>query len=87
VRDQQQTPGLTVPELAKLLRVGEDKVRGWIRRGALRAVNVASRLLDKPRWVVLPVELERFLAGRQTAPAIKPARRQKRRSVKDYYPD
>ncbi len=37
-------PGLTVRDVACRYRVGEDKVRGWIARGELRAINTAKVL-------------------------------------------
>jgi excisionase family DNA binding protein len=49
--------GMTVREVARRYRVGEDKVRGWIQRGEMRAVNTAATLCGRPRWVVLPADL------------------------------
>ena len=40
--------GLTVREIARRFRVGEDKVHAWIRRGELRAINTAATLCGKP---------------------------------------
>jgi hypothetical protein len=34
--------GLTVREFALRYRVGEDKVRGWITRGEVTAINTAA---------------------------------------------
>jgi excisionase family DNA binding protein len=79
--------GLTVPELAKLLRVGQDKVRGWIRRGELAATDTGTA--GRPRLVILPSALAEFershRAGR--APPRPPPRplRAKGRD-RDYYP-
>ena len=39
---------LTVPEVAKHLRVSPDKVLGWIRSGALRAYNVTAKKTADP---------------------------------------
>ncbi len=79
--------GLTVPELARFLRVGEDTIRGWIRRGELAAINTASPL-GKPRFVVLPHHLVAFEASRQVVPAAKKATRRRKRTTEiDYYPD
>jgi transposase len=41
--------GLTVADVAARYRVGEDKVRLWIRRGELAAINTAATLCGKPR--------------------------------------
>jgi excisionase family DNA binding protein len=77
--------GLTVRDVARRLRVGADKVRGWIARGELLAVNTATR--GKPRYVILPEELaayERTLAV-GSRPPVK--RRKKRETVTDFYAD
>jgi transposase len=79
--------GLTVRDVARRYRVGEDKVRGWIRRGELAAVNTASALCGKPRWVVLPDALAEFEKLRSTAPPAKPSRRRRRHELVDFYPD
>jgi hypothetical protein len=79
--------GLTVRDIARRYRVGPDKVRGWIRRGELLAVNTAPNNLARPRWVVTPEALKQFEAGRQTTPPPKPARRRKGQVAIDYYPD
>jgi hypothetical protein len=57
--------GLTVGDVARRYRVGEDKVRGWIRRGELAAVNTAAALCGKPRWVILPEALAAFETRRR----------------------
>jgi hypothetical protein len=74
--------------VARRYRVGEDKVRGWIRSGELRAVNTAAALCGRPRWVV-PVEaLAEFEKGRRGGPAPKAQRRRRRRPQEiDFYPD
>lgn len=82
-----RTTGLTVRDVARRYRVGEDKVRAWIARGELRAVNTSTNLSGRPRWVVSPdalVEFERRRAGGPPPP--KPRRRRKETLV-DYYPD
>jgi hypothetical protein len=61
--DVQHAPGLTVHDVARRYRVGEDKVRAWIGRGELKAVNTAAALCGKPRWVI-PARGPRRLRGR-----------------------
>jgi hypothetical protein len=80
--------GYTTADVAGLVRVGEDRVRGWIRSGELAAINTADRG-RRPRWVIMPDALAAFLGRRQVAPPPppKPARRIKRRDIVDYYPD
>jgi len=79
--------GLTVADLARRYRVGADKVRAWIGRGELDAVNTASALCGRPRWVVLPEQLAAFECRRAGGPPPKPARRKRRAAAVDYYPD
>ncbi|HTU19241.1 MAG TPA: helix-turn-helix domain-containing protein [Gemmataceae bacterium] len=79
--------GYTVPELARRYRVSEEKVRGWIRRGELAAVNTASTRCGKPRFVVPAEALQDFERGRNAAMP-KPAKKRRRMKVAvDYFPD
>lgn len=82
-------PGLTVPEIACRYRVSEDRVRGWIRRGELRAINRRDVRCGRPSWVVPPEALANFERGRQAATpdAPKPTRRRKQTNIVDFYPD
>ena len=80
--------GMTPREVASLLRVGTDAVRGWIRSGELGAIDTARRRCGKPRYVVLPRHLIEFERGRQAAAPPEPPRRRKRQAIViDYYPD
>ena len=80
--------GLTVADVARRYRVSEDKVRGWIRRGELRAVNTAAALCGRPRFVITPEALARFERARAAGqPPKQPRRRHKRTGLVDYYPD
>jgi hypothetical protein len=78
--------GLTVKDFARRYRVGEDKVRAWIRSRELRAVNTAAALCGRPRWVILPEALAEFERRRQAAPPPR-SRRRRRTTQVDYYPD
>ncbi len=78
--------GLTVQDVARRYRVSPDKVRGWIRRGELRAINTATVLCGKPRWVIPPESLVEFECRRVGGPEPKPPRRRARRVLTDYYP-
>ena len=71
--------GLTVKDVAKRYRVGREKVRGWINRGELKAINVAGALCGKARYVILPDHLAAFEDRRAAASAPKPPRRHKPR--------
>jgi hypothetical protein len=79
--------GLTVKDLARRYRIGEDKVRTFIARGELKAINTAAVLCGRPRWVV-PVEaLAEFEQRRASGPPPKPRRRHRRTTAAVYYPD
>lgn len=69
-------PYLSSREIAKLLRVSPDKVLGWIRGGALKAVNVGNT--SRPQYRVSTDALEEFLTTRevQIPPKRSRARRQ-----------
>jgi hypothetical protein len=89
--DHAPTParGLTVRDVARRYRVSPERVRNWIRRGELAALNVADLLAAKPRLVVTPDALERFERARQAAarPQPPPRRRKRRTQSIDFYPD
>ena len=70
------TQPMTVPQVAKLLRVGPDKVLTWIRSGRLRGYNVAEKETGKPKYRVNPADLEEFTQRRvpgQPVPVGRPA--------------
>ena len=74
-------------DLCRRWRVGPDKVRAFLRRRELVAVNVAMNLCGKPQWRVTAESVEQFEQRRTSAPSPKPARRRKRTVAVDYYPD
>lgn len=93
-RPNQVPPGMntppryrTPPEAAKELRVGHEKILHFIRTGQLVAVNLSSDPGGRPRWLIAPEELERFLAARSSTPVTKtkPIRRRKQQQVKDFF--
>ena len=51
---------LTPPELARTWGIKPDKVLAWIRSGELRAINVATDQLGRPRYLIDPNEVEAF---------------------------
>jgi excisionase family DNA binding protein len=79
--------GYTVRELARFLRVNADKVRSWIKRGELEAINTAMARCRKPRWVITPEALARFESRHKADTPPRPATRRKRQSqMIDYFP-
>jgi excisionase family DNA binding protein len=79
--------GMTVSDVARRLRVGEDKIRAWIRRGELAAINTASSLCVRPQLRITPEALAVFERRRTAGPPPKPQRRRRQSATKDYYPD
>lgn len=81
------TAALTPPEIAERLRVSPDKVRAWIDRGELLAVNVAERLGGRPRWRIDPEALADFerRRGAQRKPKATRRRPPKMGEVTVYY--
>jgi hypothetical protein len=73
----------TLRKVAEQLGVDVEKVRLWITRGELQAVNVALNQEPgrRPRYRVLARALDEFLDRRSTTPAA-PAPRRRRRSTK-----
>jgi len=66
---------LSVPEVAKLLRVRPDKVLSWIRSGRLRGYNVAEKEQGRPKYRVNREDLDNFAKRRgviQPAPTGRP---------------
>lgn len=60
---------LTLPEVARFLRVRPNKVLAWVRCGELRGYNVVARQGSKrPKYRVNPEDLEAFIRQRAAAP-------------------
>lgn len=86
--DVQSAPaGLTVADVARRYRVGEDKVLAWIKRGELTAINTASALCVRPRWVIPAEALVAFERRRTGGPTPKPTPRRRPSGIVDFYPD
>jgi hypothetical protein len=79
--------GFTIRDLCRRWKVGGDKIRGFLRRGELVGVNVATSRAGKPQWRITASSVERFESRRSSAPLPKPARRRKARELVDYFPD
>jgi hypothetical protein len=77
--------GLTPREVGRRYRVNADRVRNWIRSGALKALDLGRP--GKPRFIVLPSHLADFEQLRQAPTLPARPRRRRRLTVRDYYPD
>lgn len=80
--------GLTPREVAARLRVSPARVRRWVERGELKAVNTAEPLA-RTRLVILPEHLAEFTAKRSAATAapVKPTRPKRRPAGQvDFFP-
>jgi hypothetical protein len=78
--------GFSVADLCRRWKIGGDKIRGFVRRGELVAVNVAANLSGRPQWRITPESVERFEMRRSSVPVPKPQRRRHRPVAVDYYP-
>jgi len=65
---------LTPPQIARILRVRPDKVRAWIRRGRLRASDMAENRGGPPRYRVEWSDFHDFIQNRLVQP-LTPRRR------------
>lgn len=59
---------LTVPQVAKLWGVSTHKVLYFIRTGELRAINLAARTCNRPRYSIDVQDIEAFEQARQVIP-------------------
>jgi hypothetical protein len=58
----------TPPEVARRYRVATKKVLAWIRKGELRALNLANRGCSRPRYSITPEALAEFERARTVVP-------------------
>jgi excisionase family DNA binding protein len=77
----------SVRDVARRYRVGRDKVRGWIARGELRAVNVATARSGKGQYRITATAIADFEKVRSTVPLPSAPRRRTRQYAVDYFPD
>ena len=75
---------LSPPAVAEMLGIEAAKVVRWIRRGELRAINVADVNGKRPRWRISPEALEEFFRSRESRPAPKPIRRRRQSQPADF---
>jgi hypothetical protein len=78
--------GLSVADLCRRWKVGPDKIHGFLRRGELIGVNLASSLSAKPQWRITPESVEEFERRRSSKPLPKPTPRRRSHAAIDYFP-
>lgn len=76
---------LTPPVVAERYGVDVKKIVGWIRRGELRAVNVATCTGGRPRYRISPADLAAFEVARSAGPQPRVVRRKKDPSVIEFF--
>ena len=78
---------LTPAQVAEQFDVDLRIVRGWIKSGELRAVNLGTRAdARKPRWRIAQTDLDLFLSRRAVQPPVKAARRRRQpEGVTEYF--
>jgi len=79
--------GYTVRDVARRYRVGEDKIRAWIKAGELAAINTAAAICGKPRFIITADALVAFERRRTVGPPPKNPMRKRKIQAFDYYPD
>lgn len=76
----------SVKQVAELLGIREHGVLSLIRSGELRALDVSLQSGGRPRWRILPDDLDGFISRRthQTSPPRR-RRRKPKTAVKEYF--
>jgi hypothetical protein len=80
-----QRSKLTPPQIAEQWGISPEKVIAWIRRGELRAINVAERRSGRPRYVVDIDDLEAFEGSRMVSPPARTVRRRRAAKVFEFF--
>ena len=79
----------TVPQLSRLWGVSQNKVLEFVRRGELRAVNLASHRSTRPRYAIDVADIAAFERAREVFPSSQAATLKPRRratgTVKEYF--
>ncbi len=74
---------MTLPEIAREIRIRQATVAGWIRSGALPAYDVSTG--RRPRYRIRRADLDAFLERRAVVPTpATPIRRPRRQEVPRY---
>lgn len=73
----------SVPEVARMLRKGQDTIRDWINTGKLPAKDVGSA--KRRRFQILRTDLQEFLRGRTVAPPPKRSSKRLSQNLVKFY--
>ncbi len=65
----------SVPQLAREWGVAPKKVTDFIQSGELRAINLARKPDNRPRYAIDVADIESFERGREIVPSAEPTRR------------
>lgn len=80
---------VSVPHLAKAWGVSTAKIVAFIKAGELRAINVATRAEQRPRYLIDRADIAAFEASRQVVPdggeTTQKLRRRAAGNVKDFF--
>lgn len=77
---------LSVKQVAETLAIRQHGVLALIRSGQLRAIDVSLQQGGRPRWRILPEDLDGFLLRRTyQAPAPRCRRQVPRTNVRAYF--
>ena len=82
-----ERPFYTVKQTAQLLAIREHSVLTLIRKGELRAIDVSMTPGGKPRWRILPDDLDAFILRRthEASPVRYRRRNKPKTNVKQYF--
>lgn len=83
---QDDTAGFSVADLCRRWKVGADKIRGFLRRGELVGINLATNLSGKPQFRITAESVYQFEQRRSTAPPPKQPKRKKRTAIVVFFP-
>jgi hypothetical protein len=72
------------PAYAKRLGVDPIKVLAWIKRGELRAINVATATTGRPRYRIPLDAICEFEQRRSAAAPVKVVKRKKQKQATDF---
>jgi excisionase family DNA binding protein len=76
---------LSPPELAGRWGISVDKVLAWIRRGELRAINIALSATGRPRWRIDLQDVREFEHRRAATPPAPARQRRRAQEVVEYF--